>query len=221
MLENGRNALRRAAMVVAVLTATALSLGATAPAALAQTGYPGSPTTTSPQPTSASIDLGLRALGTSFDVSQCNFLPGAVVTIVVNDTPISPNSVADANGCIIERFEIKANLVALGRLSVLHPLAATGLAANSNVQIAVNGQLMTIGPIGTVVTSVARGTGANTAARTVTVKFTVVKKSTVDNSGLARTGTTIVRWSPLGIGLLGLGYLLVLASRRRRANTAA
>lgn len=208
-------------MVLAVLTATGLALGATAPAALAQTGYPGNPTTTSPQPTSASIDLGLRALGTSFDVSQCNFLPGAVITIVVNDTPISPNSVADANGCIVEHFEIKANLVALGHLSVLRPLAVTGLAAGTNAQIAVNGQVITIGPIGSVVTSVARGTGANTAPRTVTVKFTIVKKSAVDNSGLARTGTTILRWSPLGLGLLAVGYLLVLASRRRRTNTAA
>ncbi len=218
MFAYGKNAFRRVAIVAAV----ALAVGVSAPLAQAQTGYPGTPTIPGPQPTSAELDLGLREIGTSFDVTQCNFLPGAVVTIVVNGRAITPNSVADANGCIIEHFEIKAQLVeALGRLGVLHPLAATGLAAPTQVQVAVNGQVLTIGPIGSVVTSVAKGTGANTAGRTVTVKFTIVKKGTVSGGGLARTGTTIVRWSPLGIGLLGLGYLLVLASRRRRANSAA
>ena len=201
-------------------------LGVIAPSAFAQTtttcpGYPGCTTTTQPQDTFATIDLGLRGLGTSFDVTECNFKPGATIPVVVNDHPAG-NVSANSDGCVTLHVEILSQLVVsieqtLGR----HSFAATGLAATgTNAQIKVNGQLFTIGPIGSVVNIVSKGTGANLANRTVTVKFTIVKKSAVDNSGLARTGTTIVRWSPLAVGLIGLGYLLVLASRRRRSSAA-
>lgn len=202
------------------IVAAALVLGA--PAAMAQTattcpGYPGCTTTTTPQPTAAVVDLGLKPLGAKFTVSECGFAPATIVRFVVNNVVITPDVAADTNGCVQETFEISPNLVALSRSAGVHLLAATGLyAANSNVQVKVNGQAITVGPIGSVVTSVASGTGSNGAGRTVTVKFTVVKPGTTDNSGLARTGTTVLRWSPLGIGLLGLGYLLVLVTRRRR-----
>jgi len=215
MLANGMTHLRRVAVLVIATTVLVL----TGPAAMAQTTvppYPGNPTTTTPQPTAATVDLGLKALGSTFTVSQCGFQPGTVVRFVVNNVVIAPDVVADSNGCVQETFAISSALVALNRLGGLRMLAATGLAVNSNVQVRVNGQAITVGPIGSVVTSVASGTGSNGAARTVTVKFTVVKPGTVDNSGLARTGTTILRWSPLGAGLLGVGYLLVLVTRRRR-----
>ncbi|MBA2608923.1 MAG: hypothetical protein H0U92_08305 [Actinobacteria bacterium] len=215
MLANAMKPLRRAAALALVATALALS----APAAMAQsTGpYPGNPTTTTPQPTSAVIDLGLKPLGAKFTVSQCGFLPGTIVRFVVNNVVITPDVVVDTNGCVQETFEISPRLVALGRPAGLRLLAATGLAApGTNVQVKVNGQAITVGPIGSVVTSVATGTGSNGASRTVQVKFTVVKPGTTDTSGLARTGTTILRWSPLGAGLVAIGYLLVLVTRRRR-----
>jgi hypothetical protein len=211
---------------VAALAIVAIALVLGAPAAMAQTpttcpGYPGCTTTTTPQPTSAVVDLGLKALGSKFTVSECGFQPGATIRFVVNNVVITPDVVADSNGCVQEAFEITPNLVAFGRLGGVRMLAATGLAAGTNVQVKVNGQAITVGPIGSVVTSNASGTGSNGASRNVQVKFTVVKPGTTDTSGLARTGTTIVRWSPLGAGLLAIGYLLVLVTRRRRDTEAA
>ncbi len=193
-----------------VLRVAALAIAATllaAPAALAQTTttspYPGTPTTVAPQPTFVDIDLGLQELGAVLNLSLCNFAPGTPVRLTVRvagrpDTVIVPDSVANASGCIAVRVEV---------LSAL---------ANGNVQISVNGQTLTVGPYGTVVTLIATGTGNNGAPRTASVKFTVVKRGTISRSGLVRTGTTIVKWAPLGLGLVGVGALLVLATRRRR-----
>lgn len=201
----------------------ALAIAATllaAPAAHAQTTttspYPGTPTTVAPQPTSVEIDLGLQETGAVLNLSLCNFAPGAIIRIVVNGTTITPDVVANSSGCVAVRIEVLSTLVALGN-SPQRLLAATGLAATaSKVQISVNGQVLTVGPYGTQVTLVASGTGSNGAARTATVKFTVVKRGTISRSGLVRTGTTIVKWTPFGLGLVGIGYLLVLATRRRR-----
>lgn len=221
MLANALKPLRRAAALTFV--AAALVLGA--PTALAQTTtvapYPGNPTTTTPQSTTATVDLGLKPLGAKFTVSECGFAPATTVRFVVNNIVISPDVIADTNGCVSETFEIGSTLVAFGRPGGLRMLAATGLAAGNNVQVRVNGQAITVGPIGSVVTSNANGTGSNGAPRTVQVKFTVVKPGTTDSSGLARTGTTVARWSPLGAGLLAVGYLLVLVTRRRRGTEAA
>ena len=191
--------------------------------ALAQTTttspYPGTPTTAAPGPTEADIDLGPLETGSVVNVSECNFAPGTTVTIKVNGTTISPSVVADSKGCIVVHIEVLPNLVALGRVS--HPLAATGLAAAAtNVQVRINGQTLTVGPYGTVVNVVSTGTGSNGQPRTVTVRFTVVKRGTVTRSGLVRTGTTVIKYTPLAFGLVGIGYLLVLASKRRREASA-
>ena len=114
-----------------MLAATGLALGVAAPAALAQTGYPGNPTTTTPQPTSAFLDLGLKPLGAVFDVTQCNFKPGAMITIVVNDRPIA-SVAADNDGCIILHIEILPNLTSVSQSMARHPYAAAGLAADRN-----------------------------------------------------------------------------------------
>jgi hypothetical protein len=195
-----------------------------APAALAQSTttspYPGTPTTVAPQPTSAEIDLGLQETGAVLNISLCNFAPGTTIRLTVrasgNETVIVPDVVANSSGCVVVRVEILSTLVALGQ-SPLRPLAATGLAATANkVQISVNRQVVTVGPYGTGVTLTANGTGNNGAPRTATVRFTVVKRGTISRSGIVRTGTTIVKWTPFGLGLVGIGYLLVLATRRRR-----
>lgn len=199
--------------------AVALALLAT-PAASAQTTtvpepYPGTPTTVPGGPTSADIDLGLLEVGGVLNVSQCNFAPGTIVTIVVNGVTITPSVAANGQGCIVVRIEVLPTLVALG--SPVRPLAATGLAATADkVQIKVNGQTLKVGPYGTVVTVASTGTGTNGFARTSTFRFTVVKRGTITRSGLVRTGTTVIKWTPFALGLIGVGYLLVLATRRRR-----
>ncbi|MEY2473617.1 MAG: hypothetical protein QOK28_2946 [Actinomycetota bacterium] len=195
-------------------------------AASAQTttapGYPGTPTTAAPQPTEADINLGPIETGGVVNVSECNFAPGSTVTLTVSPpgVTISPSVVADSKGCIVVHIEVLPNLVALGRPQ--HVLAATGLAASGDkVQVRINGQTVTVGPYGTVVDVVSRGTGTNNQARTVTVRFSVAKRGTVTRSGLVRTGTTVAKWTPLGLGLLGIGYLLVLSSKRRRSAAAS
>jgi hypothetical protein len=190
-------------------------------AALAQTttapGYPGTPTTAPAGPTSADINLGPIEAGGVVNVSECNWAPGSTVNITVRPpgTALAP-VVADSRGCIVVRIEVLSQLVAL-RSQQLHPFAATGLAATAtNVQVRVNGQTVTVGPYGTAVDIISTGTGSNGQPRTVDVSFTVVKRGTVTRSGLVRTGTTIVKYSPLALGLVGIGYLMVLASKRRR-----
>jgi hypothetical protein len=189
-------------------------------AAMAQTTtappYPGTPTTLGPQPTSETRDLGPLVPGSVVNVSECNFLPGTTVTIRVNPpgATLAP-VVADANGCILVRIEVLRTLVAFG--TQLHPFAATGLAAGAdNLQMRVNGQTVRVGPYGTVVDIVSTGTGSNGQARTVTLTFTLAKPGTVTRSGIVRTGITIAKYTPLALGLVGIGYLLVLSSKRRR-----
>lgn len=228
MLVNRTTRIRRgAALVVATL---ALMLGGQV--AYAQTTtttppYPGPvPTTTTVPDQATTVDLGFRGLGATFTVSQCGFKEGTVVTFVVNGTSV-PSRTADSGGCVQETFEIRNGLVStqsLGRLPrVGRMLAVTGLAATTgNVVVAANGQEIIVGPLGSKVTSVGSGTAANGARRTVTVTFTVLRASQVNGSGgLARTGSTILKYAPLGAGLVAVGYMLLLVSRRRRAQAAA
>jgi hypothetical protein len=194
-------------------------------AAMAQTTtappYPGTPTTAAPQPTEADINLGPIEAGGVVNVSECNWAPGSLVNITVTPPGQSaPSRTADSRGCIVVTIQVLRTLAALG--SPAHPFAATGLAASgNNVQVVINGQTFTVGPYGTVVDVVSRGTGSNGQPRTVTVRFQVVKPGTVTRSGLVRTGTTIAKWTPLGLGLVGIGYLLVLSSKRRRGVVTA
>lgn len=201
-----------AAAFVAVLLAV--------PAAHAQTTtappYPGTPTTVPPAPTSEERDLGPVETGGTLNVTECNFAPNTLIHITVQGAAVTPDVVSDSRGCIVVRVEVLPNLVALGQ-SPLRPLAVTGLAATATkVQVRVNGQTFTVGPYGTVVRVVSTGTGFNGAARTATFTFTVVKRGTITRSSLVRTGIAVVKWTPLAFGLLGVGYLLVLATRRRR-----
>ncbi|HVV37489.1 MAG TPA: hypothetical protein VHC63_12845 [Acidimicrobiales bacterium] len=182
-------------------------------------GYPGPATTVAPQPTVDVRDLGPLVPGSVVNVSECNFAPGTTVTIRVQPPGITlAPVVADSNGCITVRIEILRTLVALG--SPLHPFAATGLAAaGTKVQGHINGQTVTFGPYGTIVDIVSTGTGSNSLARSVTISYTLAKPGTVTRSGIVRTGTEIVKWTPFGLGLIGIGYLMVLASKRRRNAT--
>ena len=193
-------------------------------AALAQTTtappYPGEPTTIPPASTATDFNVGPVPAGGVVNVSECNWKPGTTVTLVVNPpgTTISPSVVADSSGCIVVHIEVLSQTVALG--TRLHPFAATGLAAGNNVQVRVNGQTVTVGPYGTAVNVISNGTGINGQPRTVTISLVVEPRGTVTRSGLVRTGTTIIKWTPFGLGLVGIGYLMVLASRRRRGAAA-
>jgi hypothetical protein len=198
--------------VVAVFLGIALAGAASAQTTTAPP-YPGAPTTVVSGATSVQIELGTQPLGSHKDVSECNFARGTTVTIVVNGTSISPPSVVDTNGCIVVHIDVLPNLVAL-RAGPSHPFAVVGYAATANdkVQVRVNGQTLTVGPPGTSVNAVSNGTGSNGSTRTVTVHFTVTNGS----GGLVRTGARIAAYAAAGCGLVAIGYLLILAARRRR-----
>ncbi|MDP1792553.1 MAG: hypothetical protein Q8K63_00335 [Acidimicrobiales bacterium] len=219
MLVNGNRRVLRGLAIA--LAAAALAAGSTS--ALAQTTttppYPGNPTTTAvPGSTDTTINLGARGLGSRFSVSRCGWLPLSTVTNRVNSTPVG-NTQAQANGCDQITYFIRPALAQALRLDqVGSMLAVTGLAAKGDVEVEVNGQVVQVGPLGSVVSTVSNGTGANGQPRTVTVNFTVLRANQVDGSGgLARTGSAILKWSPLGAGLVAVGYMLVLVTRRRRA----
>lgn len=48
-----------------------------------------------------------------------------------------------------------------------------------------------------------------------------LQQGNTQTSDLARTGTAVLRWSPLGGGLLAVGYMLVLVNRPRRQDQKA
>lgn len=196
-----------------------------APAASAQTTtapppYPGEPTTVPPQPTNDERDLGPVEVSGTLNVTVCNFAPGSIEHLTVNGSDVNQDVVADSRGCFLVRVEVLPNLVALGS-GALHPFAATNFAATgTKVQVRVNGQTFTVGPYGTVVTVKATGVGTNGAPRSSSFKFTVVKRGTIKRSGLVRTGTTIIKWTPFALGLVGVGYLLILVARASRRGSA-
>lgn len=215
----------RALVVVAVL---ALSVSATTPSAFAQTtdttidGYPGNPDDPPDQPTIREVNFGPQEVGSFLNVTLCSYKAGDEVRITVNGQLVATLK-ADASGCVKVQIEVRANVGGTDALGAtptpLQLLAATGLrtAAASNVEIVVNGVPLTVGPYGSEVLGVATGTGANGQPRTVNFKFTVVKRGTIRSSGLVRTGAdTLMRFAPLGASMLGVGYLMLLASRKRR-----
>jgi len=193
-----------------------IAAGLTATGAIAQTTpppYPGGPTTTAPSPTSAFQDLGTKPVPSTFDISFCQFIGQTESTV---DESQGDSQQAGINNCVTKSIELS---FATGTaLAAGGPLAATNFAQTApQVRIRVNGRLYPTKPLGFTHTITVRGTGTNGAARTVTAIFRTVRAgSTTTRSGLARTGTFAVQYAPLGVGLVGLGYLLVLATRRRR-----
>ncbi|HVE95365.1 MAG TPA: hypothetical protein VNB24_10625 [Acidimicrobiales bacterium] len=193
-----------------------IAAGLTASDAVAQTTtappYPGSPTTTIGPGTSAFQDLGAKPVPSTFDISFCQFIGQTESTV---DESQGDTQQAGINNCVTKSVELTFAGTALG---TNRPLAATNFAQSvRQVRIRVNGRLYPTKPLGFTHTITVRGTGTNGASRTVTAVFrTVPAGSTTTRSGLARTGTFALQWAPLGVGLVGLGYLLVLATRRRR-----
>lgn len=212
--------MRKLVLAVGVLTA-ALTLTT---AAVAQTTtvapYPGPTPTTLVGPTTASLDLGTKPCPSTFDVEFRLFNNDMTQSEVDG---INGDDQRPTNGTVVKSVEAICPVPAPTALGAGRALAATGLRspfaqAVRFARIKVNGRLYPPKPLGSVHTIVVRGTGLNGAPRVATATFRLGPPgSTTTRSGLARTGTMAAKWAPFGIGLLGVGYLLVLATRRRRS----
>lgn len=150
------------------------------------TTAPGVTTTTVVQTGGTQVG-GTVNVGGQLTPEACGFAAGASVTISLNGTGLTTQQ-ADANGCVQPRVEVLSET----QVRVAGTTAAGRCGPNT---------LTATGP-----------SGAGTHTQTVT--FTVVCPAA--RAGIAFTGANVLRWSGLGVALVGLGVLLVLAARARR-----
>lgn len=170
-----------------------------------------------PAPTSAAQNLGNIAQGETETFQACGFQPGSTVTKTFNGQSAGTRT-ADANGCTTETVTVIEDGVALATPA----FAVLGLQLaqqTTTPQVRIDGQTFPA-LVGTN-TILDRGTGLNGQPRTVTTTFTIQRPSTGGGGGgagggsLVRTGATILRWSLVAVALGAVGFLLVLASKRR------
>ena len=206
-----------------IVVVFALLGSAPAHAQTTTTEYPG--TTTPPQPTQRTIDLGSLSEDERGVAEDCLFAPGATINVVLNGTPLG-TATADQNGCVRVTITILSDGTAMGTIT----FAAAGLqAAQSTPRARITVNELTRDANVQVRGNVLRltGQGSNGAPRTVTILFDVgrpdgaagaagaARGGAAGGGALSRTGGMILRWSLAGVALAGIGALLVVADRRR------
>ena len=189
--------------------ATALAFSAVAGAAVfslaapasGQTGYPPGPCT----PTTGTQDVGTVTVGQQFVLQLapvCLFTPGATVSINANGVTFS--DVAEPNGTVILNVNV---------------LSPTQLSINPTVPARCGVNTVT-------------GTGPSSTAQggvvTQTANFTLVCPTTGPTGGttgtggtLSRTGSDTLRYVAVALALVVAGSVVVLVTRRRRADGTA
>lgn len=184
------------AALVAVLSGTAFLV---APAASAATVYP-PPLCT---PTTGAQSAGGHQVGETFSVTLtpvCIFTPGATVTITVNGQVVG-TKVADASGSVT----VTINVASATSLLVEDPVRAPGqCGANS---------LSANGP-----SQVAQTNVTQTAAFDVLCPGAVPQ---AQQGRVAFTGANVARMAALALALIGIGSVLVVGNRRRRAHAGS
>ncbi len=184
------------AMITLVMGAV---LGAMAPAASAQTGYP--PPACSPADTV--IDAGTHAVGETFTIRLaplCLWDPGSAVATTVNGQSVG-TKVADAGGGI----NVAVTVVSATQLSIDDPVVVAGRCGGNNAS--------GVGPSATAGASV-RAT-ANFSIRCEGAAA-APRPARAARSGVAFTGANVLRWGAVALALLGVGAVLVIGARRRR-----
>jgi hypothetical protein len=162
----------------------------------ADTGYPGTTTTTAAQSVVPQIINLTIPVGSSQSPTLCGWEPGAALTIVINGTTAGTFS-ADSSGCLVITY------------SATDPhLSANGGPAVSAVY----------GSNISVITG--EGNNGSTLADQVTVIIPTPAAAAGSGSGLAFTGADIALMTVGALLLIGLGTLLVMFSRRRSLRRA-
>ncbi len=185
----------------AVTGAAVFSLAAPASG---QTGYP--PALCSP--TSGSQDVGTVTVGQQFVLQLapiCVFTPGATVTINANGVTFS--DVAEPNGTVL----LNVNVLSTTELSI-NPLVPARCGVNT-------------------VTGTGPSSTAQGGVSTQTANFTLTCPTTGGTGGtagttrtggtLSRTGSDTVRYVAVAMALVVAGSMVVLVTRRRRADGTA
>lgn len=172
-----------------------------------------------PAPTTSAQNLGNIAQGETETFQACGFQPGSTVTKTFNGQSAGTRT-ADANGCTTETVTVLEDGVA----TATPAFAVVGLqfAQQTTIpQVRIDGQTFPA-LVGTN-TITDSGTGLNGQPRTVATTFTIQRPAAGGAGGgggtgggsLVRTGAMLLRWSLVAVALGAVGFLLVLASKRR------
>ncbi len=194
---------------VAVVLAAAIA----APAVAQTPGYPnGTTTSTAPAATAAVINIGVKFEHGVATFEVFGFLPFGQVSFTLNVGNHFFTKAADANGRLSGTIRILDDGIGVRQPGVigLPPLAVTG-----PTKVAIEDVTVAARPAGEPNDLRLSGPGANNGPRAVDVMFTVPPPDTARGT-FARTGAMILRWSLVAAVLIGLGFLLVAGSRRRR-----
>lgn len=184
---------------------------------------PGSTTsTTAAGPRIVTIQHGKLAEGSTQTFESCSFSEDP--SVFFNTSLVDDSDEIDAAGCakqtvrVIEDGEPDGS--ALGRPAVAAIGVPLQLAqANPTPVVEIDGQRFAARGDGR--DNVLQNVGFGRDGRELIVRhiFSLGEPGEGGRRGaLARTGATIVRWSLPGAALVGVGALLVLAARRRRAT---
>ena len=213
-------------LLLLIVVVFALLGSAPAHAQTTTTEYPG--TTTPPQATTRTIDLGTLAPGERASAEDCLFAPGTTITVVLNGAPIGTTT-ADQNGCVRVTVEnINGGTISLGRPAFAVAGLQVAQAGTDRVRITVNDLSREVNARRGENLLTLSGTGSNGAPRLVRIFFTLPGPADAaadrgaagraaggGGGALSRTGGMIMRWSLAGVALAGIGALLVVADRRR------
>lgn len=180
---------------------------------------PGTTTSTTAGPRIITIDEGKLEEGQRKILESCGF--GQDPTVFFNSSLVDNADEIDANGCARQAVTIiedgEPDNTALGRPALAAIGAPVHLAqARPTPIVDIDGQRFAARGNGR--ENVLQNVGFGRDGRELIVRhlFTIGEPDG-GRGALARTGATIVRWGLPGAALLGVGALLVLAARRRRA----
>jgi len=181
------------AALMAVLSGAAMLI---APAASAQTGYPPPPC----RPLIGSQYAGAHQIGETFSATltpPCVFTPGSTVTITVNGVVVG-TKVADASGSVT----VSTFVESCTSLLIDDPVRVPGQSGGNNMS----------------------ATGPSEVARanvTQNATFDVLCPGAVPRpvqGRVAFTGANVALLAGVALVLVGIGAVLVVANRRRKAQ---
>jgi hypothetical protein len=171
-----------------------------APAASAQTGYPPGPCTT----VAGVQNVGTVTVGQRFVLQlapTCVFTSGTPVTVTVNGVNI-PGKVANASGFVT----VDITVVSATQLSVDDPIL-TPAVCGTNTAVATGASSTAQG-----------GTSSQTATFTLTCPAAGAAVATPIQGRLSLTGANSLRFAAVALALMAIGGMVLVATRRRRAD---
>jgi hypothetical protein len=192
--------MRRTQAMVALCGVVGAVLLVMAPAASAQTGYPPGPCTA----VAGIQNVGTVTVGQRFVIQlapTCVFTAGTPVTVTVNGVNI-PGKVSNASGFVT----VDITVVSATQLSVDDPILTPAVCGTNTV-------------VATGASSTAQGgTATQTATFTLTCPAAGPAVATPIQGRLSLTGANSLRFAAVALVLMAVGGMVLVATRRRRAD---